>query len=134
MGCFRSIDEAREYFRGDTFAMTNGIKIDSLSDEKCTCSIRIRDDHRNAMGGIMGGVIFTLADFAMAVMNNNLHRPTVAMDMNISFLASSKGEHLTACAKWVKDGKNTTACTILITDEFDKKIALVTGTGFKIAD
>jgi acyl-CoA thioesterase len=132
MGQFRTVGEAREYFKGDTFAMTNGITIDELTDDGCVCSMEIRDDHRNAMGGIMGGVIFTLADFAMAVTNNNLHRPTVAMDMNISFLSSSKGKHLTASAKWIKDGKSTTVCSILITDEFGKKVSLVTGTGFKL--
>ena len=134
MGYFRSIDEAREYFTGDTFAMTNGITIDRMTDEECVCSMKIRDDHRNAMGGIMGGVIFTLADFAMAVLNNNMHKPTVAMDMNISFLASSRGEHLTATTNCVKNGKNTTSCTILITDEFGKKVSLVTGTGFKLPE
>ena len=133
MGCFGSIEEAREYFTGDTFAMTNGITIDSLTDESCVCSMKIRDDHRNAMGGIMGGVIFTLADFAMAVLNNNLHRPTVAMDMNISFLSASKGSCLTASANCIKNGKNTATCSILITDEFGKKVSLVTGTGFKLS-
>ncbi len=28
------------------------------------CSLKIEDRHRNAMGAVMGGVYFTLADFA----------------------------------------------------------------------
>ena len=34
------------------------------------CEMPIEDIHRNAMGNIMGGAIFTLADFALAIAGN----------------------------------------------------------------
>ncbi len=33
----------------------------------------ITEDHRNAYGGLMGGVIFTFGDFAFAVASNQMN-------------------------------------------------------------
>ena len=132
MGCFKDINEAREYFKEDKFAASNGITIDDLYDGGCVCSVKIRDDHRNALGGIMGGLIFTLADFAFAVASNNDHRPSVSLDSDIRFLNASKGSVLTAKASIVKSGKTTNVISVIVTDETGKEAALFTGTGYKL--
>ena len=89
MSTFKNIDEAREFFTGDKFAMANGITIDELWEDGCLCSMELRADHRNAVGGVMGGVIFTLGDFAFAVASNNVHMTTVGQQVSISFLSGS---------------------------------------------
>ena len=132
MGCFKDINEAREYFKGDKFAASNGITIDDLYDGGCVCSVEIRDDHRNALGGIMGGLIFTLADFAFAVASNNDHRPCVSLDSDIRFLSTSNGSVLTAKASIVKSGRTTNVISVIVTDESGKETALFTGTGYKL--
>jgi len=132
MSCFSDIEEAREFFKGDRFAASNGMRIVSLREDGCVCEADIRDDHRNALGGIMGGVIFTLADFAFAVASNNDHRPTVSLDSDIRFLSSSKGSRLTAAAKLIKSGKTTSVFRVDVTDETGKDVALFTGTGYKL--
>ena len=129
---FKSLEEARRTFENDRFATKNGAIIDELSEDRCVCSMDITDDHRNALGGIMGGAIFTLADFAFAVSSNNDHSPTVALDVNIHFLSSSKGDRLTAISKKVKSGRTTSVFEITVTDDNGKDVALFIGTGYKL--
>ncbi len=132
MGAFRSLEEAREFFRNDRFASSNGMTLDELREGGCVCSMTLRDDHRNALGGVMGGVIFTLADFAFAVASNHDHRSTVALDVNIHFLSASKGERLRAEARCVKSGRTTGVYEITVTDDLGKTVALFVGTGYKL--
>ena len=62
--------------------------IDELGEDYAVCSMEIRKSHRNAAGNVMGGVIFTLADFAFAVSSNNVHNLTVAISCNINYLSA----------------------------------------------
>ena len=61
---FKTIEEARAYFSDDRFATDNGITLDELDGEHAVTSLTLEARHRNAFGGVMGGAIFTLADFA----------------------------------------------------------------------
>ena len=64
MSTFGSIEEAREYFKGDRFASGAGMNLDELTAESSLCSMTLDESHKNANGGIMGGVMFTLAEKA----------------------------------------------------------------------
>ena len=132
MSTFSSVEEARGFFKNDRFATANGADIDSLGDGSCICSMSITDDHRNALGGIMGGAIFTLADYTFAVASNNDHRPTVALDVNIHFLSSSKGNRLTAESRCIKNGRTTSVYEIKVSDDNGKDVAVFIGTGYKL--
>ena len=133
MSTFASVEEARAYFVGDRFAAENGVTLDALDGDVCVCSVELRDDlHRNAAGGVMGGVIFTLADFAFAVASNNMHRMTVALQVSVNFMSAAKGTHLTARAKCVKDGRTTCVYNVDVTDELGTPVAQFVGTGYKL--
>ena len=67
MGTFNSVEEAREFFKDDIFCAEMGITIDEVGEKYSICSLEIKKNHRNAAGGIMGGAIFSLADFAFSV-------------------------------------------------------------------
>ena len=132
MSTFKSIDEAREFFVGDKFATNNGMVIDEIGDDYAITSMDIEEGHLNAAGGVMGGVIYTLADFAFAVASNNVHKVTVAITCNINYLSGSKGKKLFAKAKCVKDGRTSSVFAVDVTDDLGKDIARFTGTGFKL--
>ena len=132
MGNFESLQEAQEFFKNDRFATDNGAKIDYIDDEKCVCSMELTDIHRNALGGVMGGAIFTLADIAFAASSNNAHRPTVALDINIHFLSPPKGNKLFAESRCIKSGHTTSIYEIKVTDDTDREVALFIGTGYKL--
>ena len=86
MTTFESIEEAREFFNADKFAAKLGIQLDELGEDYCICSVDIKEDFRNGFGAVMGGAIFTLGDFAFAVMSNQLHKLTVGLQVSINYL------------------------------------------------
>lgn len=132
MSTFNSVEEAREYFKNDKFAYNNGMVLEDLGEDFSLCSMELDDRHLNANGGIMGGVMFTLADLAFAALSNNIHRPTVAQQVSINYLSAPKGKTLKARAELVKNGRSSTIIQVRITDETGRDIALFTGTGFKL--
>ncbi len=129
---FSSVEEAREFFVNDKFATTNGMVIDEIGEDYAICSMKVCENHINAAGSVMGGVYFTLADFAFAVSVNNVHKVTVGMDSNITFLVPAKGDKLIATAKVIRSGKTTTFCEVQVKDSFDRLCVVFTGTAFKL--
>ena len=132
MAVFQSIEEARLFFEDDRFATENGITLDALTETGSTCSLILEDHHRNAEGGVMGGVIATLIDFAFATASSNLYRPTVAQQISINLLNAPKGKKLTANSTCRKDGRNSCVYLVDVTDDLGRDIAQATVTGFKI--
>ena len=132
MAKFHSLEEAQAYFQGDRFASGNGITLEALSEERSAAGMVLRDDHRNALGGVMGGAIFTLADFASAALCNHLHRPTVAQQVSVNYLSQAKGGRLMATARYRKDGRSSCVVNVDISDDTGRDIAQFVGTGFKL--
>jgi|UPI000483ADA0 acyl-CoA thioesterase len=132
MGTFKDIDEVREFFSKDRYATMSGMVVDDYGEDYSVCSVVLNDNHKNGYGGIMGGVMFTLADFAFAVVSNNVHQSTVAQQMSINYLSAPKGTKLIATAKLKKNGRTSTIVNIDIVDDTGRDIAQVVGTGFKL--
>ena len=132
MATFKTVEEAREYFKGDRFATGAGMSLDELTQESSLCSVTLDESHKNANGGIMGGVMFTLADLAFAALANNIHMPTVAQQVNINYLSAPKGSRLFARAVCRKNGSRTVVINVDVTDDTGRDIAQFTGNGFKL--
>lgn len=69
-GMQKTLDEVRKLFKKDRFATESGAVINEIGERYAKCSLKLSDSHRNALGAVMGGAIFTLADFAFAVAAN----------------------------------------------------------------
>ena len=132
MGTFKTIDEAREYFKDDGFASANGIILEELDDAHALTSVILTHNHRNALGGVMGCAIFTLADFALAALSNQLHKGTVAQQISINYLSAPKGDRLIAKAVCRKNGRNSCVINVDVSDDTGRDIAQFVGTGFKL--
>ena len=132
MSTFQTIDAARAYFNDDRFATENGITLDELDAEHAVTSMTLAPRHKNAFGGIMGGAIFTLADFAFAALTNDRERTTVAQQVSISYLSAPKGGRLVATARFRKDGRSSCVVNVDVTDDTGRDIAQFVGTGFKL--
>ena len=130
---FDTIEEAREYFSGDRFATENGMTLDELDERHAVASLTLGARHRNALGGVMGGAIFTLADFAFAAASNNVHRPTVGLQVSISFMSNTRGTRLIARARCRKDGRTACVYNIDVVDDLGRDIAQFIGTGYKVS-
>ena len=128
----KSLEEIRKLFEKDHFAIENGAVIEEVGDHSAVCSLTITDLHRNAMGAVMGGVYFTLADFAFAVAANHEKMGCVSLHADISFLGAAKGEKLIAKAVCIKAGRTTACYRVDVTDELGNLAATVTVTGYHI--
>ena len=132
MALFQTIEEARAFFDGDRYAMENNIRLEEYQPDGSVCSMTLTERHRNAEGGVMGGAILTLIDFAFATAACNVHRPTVAQQISMNFLNASRGHVLTARAVCRKDGKTSCVYQVDITDDLGRDIAQAVVTGFKM--
>lgn len=126
-------EETIRLFQNDRFATENGAVIEEVDDHYAKCSLKVEDRHRNAMGAVMGGVYFTLADFALAVAANWQELGTVSLNSEITYLTPAKGDTLTAEAVCVKNGKTTGYYRIDVKDEFGSLAAAVTATTYCVA-
>ncbi len=122
-----------QMFMKDRFATDNGAVIEEVDDHYAKCSLRIEDKHRNAMGAVMGGVYFTLADFALAVASNWQKMENVSLNSEITYLTAAKGERLTAEAVCVKSGRTTGYYRIDVRDDLGNLTAAVTATTYRVA-
>ena len=122
--------EVRKIFKGDKFATENGMVIDEIGDHYAKCSVQLTEIHLNAMGGVMGGVHFTLADFAFAVAANWQHMGTVALSTDISFIGAVRGDSLTAEAILIKDGRSVCCYHITVKDNLGNIAADIKTLGF----
>ena len=129
-----TLEEAREIFSKDLYATKlSGVEIDEIGEDRARCSMKLTADHRNAYGGIMGGSIYTLADFAFAVASNYCKEyATVSVVGQASFMSASKGSVLYAEAKLLKDGRSTCFYDVTVTDDLGKLVAVVSFTGAHI--
>ena len=128
----KTLEDVRKIFEADRFAVTNGAVIEEVGDYSAVCSLEITDRHRNAMGAVMGGVYFMLADFAFAVAANWQKIGCVSIHSDRSFLSPAKGQKLTAKAVCVKNGKTTACYRVDVTDDLGNMTATVTITGCHI--
>ena len=126
----KSIEEIREYFSKDRYAADTGAFIEEAHEGYAKISLVIEDKHKNAVGGVMGGVYFTLADFAFAVASNTDCAGTVSLTSDISFLGVPKTQKIFAETRLIRSGRTTCCYSISVTDENGSPVAEVKTVGY----
>ena len=127
----RSLEDAREVFSNDLYATEmSGCVIEEIGTDYAKCSMKLTERHKNAYGGIMGGAIYTLADFAFAVASNyGKDYATVSVVGQASFMSATRCTVLYAEAKLLKDGKSNCFFEVTVTDDLNKLVAVVSFNG-----
>ena len=129
-----NLDELNEFFKNDIFAtkLLNA-KILEANNDCAKCFFEITADHKNAKGVVMGGAIFSLADFTFAVATNQ-HEDyyTVSTTSNINFIRPAFNGKLTAEAIKIKDGKTICFYDVNVYDDKNTLIAKMNITGTHI--
>ena len=102
-----TLDRARAFFQGDRFAAGSGMTIEDAAPNRSRIRLVLTDRHKNAVGGVMGGVPLTMADFACAVASH--YGPGagqwVSADAHVSFLNACRGRDGCAMATPIAPGK-----------------------------
>lgn len=135
---------ARVLFSLDRYATEQtGVEIDYVGERCARCSVTLNASHRNAKGAVMGGVLFTLADFAFAVAaHSSIIAQTpdgeevplcwVSASANIHFVSAAKGDSLTAEAHCMREGRTRALYQTEIHDSDRRLVAVVTTEGARI--
>lgn len=125
------LERVREFFCGDVFATSaTGIVIEEIGEKWAKCRLDLDSRHKNAANQVMGGVMFTLADFTFAVATNrSKDAVTVTTSASISFLGTVKGDCLFAESKLLKDGRRSCFYEIEIKDSLGNLVAIVSIVG-----
>lgn len=127
------LDKVRRTFANDRFATeVTGIVITDVAENYAKCELSVESRHCNALGAVMGGAIFTLADFCFAVAANAIELSTVSVTSSINYLNAARCSKLIAEAKCLKTGKRTCFFRINVVDEHGNAVAEVTTTGCRI--
>ena len=121
----------QDFFRKDLFAGFVGIELIEAGNGRARARLPIGDRHRNGLGLVHGGAIFTLADLAFAAAVNSRGRAAVAIHCSISYLKAAAGDVLFAEAEEVSCGPKIAAYTIRITDASGEIIALFEGMAYR---
>lgn len=120
----------RQVFAHDKFVGLAGIKLESVDDDKAIVAAEIGAEHLNAGGHVQGGMLYTLADFAFAVISNYLHPVTVTQGGHISYIRPGVTKRVTAEAtETVRAGHNT-ICKVIVRDDGDNIICVCEFNGF----
>lgn len=127
--------ELRRLFAEDHFASDAcGCRIEEAYPGYARVSFEVEKRHRNQRNEVMGGAIFTLGDFAIAVVSNATGTAHVAVSCTIEFLTTVKGMRLIAEAKVERDGRHLAFYTARIEDELGTYVARMSSTGFAVGE
>ncbi len=127
------LERAREYFANDKYASeVTGIEITEVRKQYAKVELDLDERHINAMGNVMGGVYFTLCDFAFAVASNFDSDPCVTLGSHAIFMDKNRGRHLICEAHCIRDGHHACFYEVNVTDDYGTEIARVRVEGYKI--
>lgn len=81
---------------------------------------------------VMGGAMFTLADYAFAIASCIGQAPTVSVASTIEFLNAGTGNEMYAECTMDKMGRSMCYADVKVTDENDRVLAIVKMTGYRL--
>jgi len=116
----------------DAFSQWLGIEIVEIKEGSCKLKMKIREDMVNGFHVSHGGIIFSLADSALAFACNSRNNWSLAIDCSIAFLKQvNVGDELIAEAKEIHNGKSTGVYSINVINQNNQQVALFKGTCFR---
>ena len=117
----------------DKFAKSIGVQVIEALAERAVCKLEINENHLNGLGLVNGGVLFTIADLAMAVAANANGSSTVTLNSSIDFIKSASKGTLVAVATPVKTGRTISRYRVEVRlEENSELLAVLSATSFTI--
>lgn len=128
------LEEARAFFANDKYASeVTGVVIEAVGEHYAKCSLKLDPRHLNAVGHVMGGVVYTMADLTFAVSTNfRAERPTVTNVAQVSYLNPPEGDTLWSESRLIKDGRKMCFYEVTIRDNAGKDVAIISMNGYHI--
>ena len=112
----------------DNVAHELGISIDAARPGSATVSMTVTEEMTNGLDVCHGGILFTLADTAMAHASNAGNERAFSTTAAIEWIRPAHvGDRLTATSAVAADRGRSTVHDIVVTNERDEVVVLVRG-------
>ncbi len=119
-----------ERMKSDTFICdVVGVRLTNLYAGKATAELALTERHLNGVGICQGGVILSIADYALAAACNYTEEPVVSVEISASFCRSISTGKIIAKAKEIVRTRSASVGEVLVSDEDGNILALVRGRG-----
>ena len=118
----------------DQFASRNNIELLSVSPGYARTKMTLQPHHWNGLGTVMGGAIFTLADYAFAAASNSYGTVAVAINVSISFLKAAKTGILYADARELSKNFKLASYAVDVKDDAGDLVAVFQGMVYRKKD
>jgi acyl-CoA thioesterase len=116
----------------DAFSRWLGLEVVELAPGRCTCRMTIREEMVNGFGVAHGGIIFALADSALAFASNTTGKVNVSIDNTISYPAPvHAGDVLTAVAEQENRTTRLGFFRVRVTNQHQHPVGLFRGTVYQ---
>lgn len=116
-----------QFFSQDAFAEVLGVEFVEAAEGSATVKMPIKEVHRNSVGTVHGGVIFSLADAAFSIASNSHGQLAVAINAHITYMKAATKGVLTAKAVEVAKHPRLATYAIDVRDDEDDLIASFQG-------
>lgn len=118
--------------RQDPFSNWMKVKIIGAGEGHCKIQCRIRDNMTNGFGITHGGIIFSIADTALAFSASTYGKVALALDNSISFTNKSvAGDILTASSSAINITRKIGLFDVRIKNQNNITIAMMKGTVYR---
>ena len=105
------------------------IELLKLTPGYAKVKMKMKPQYQSFHGLTFGGIIMAVSDQTFAYASNSIAYPSVASNLNTSFIASARaGDELTAECRVVKNGKRAGFSEITVTNQDGRLIAKSSGT------
>ena len=123
-------DGLKKFFKADKYVEMSGIEIVDVNEKCAVVSAKVDERHLNANGCVQGGMLYTIADFAFAVLENYLHPSTVTQNGQITYLRPAFTSRLTATAVETERAGHCTVSQVTVRGEDGEVLCVCNFNGF----
>lgn len=122
----------RSLLKNDPFSCWMGIEILNAGPGHCKISCKISEDMLNGFNIAHGGILFSIADTALAFAAATTGNTALSIDNSISFTRKAVlGDVLTASCESINETRKTGLYLVTIHNQEKKTVACMKGTVYK---
>jgi acyl-CoA thioesterase len=116
----------------DAFSEWLGLEVLEIAPRRSTVQMQVRAEMVNGFGVSHGGIVYSLADSALAFACNTHGRVTVAIDNSISYpQAIEVGDVLTAVAEEERETNSLGFYRVIVRNQKEEVVSTFRGTVYK---
>ena len=131
-------DDARAHkviarmFAQDAFSQWLGVQVVEVAEGRCVLRMAVREEMTNGFGTAHGGIVFSLADTALAFCTNASGEIAVALDCSISYpTAVRPGDVLTAVGTQQDTTRKIGFANVTVTNQNGETVGHFRGTVYR---